>query len=103
MAHRIAIVVFDDCFASNVVGLVDLLHSANLIAARRDPPLDVVFEWKVLSTDGRPAPSPSARIHHHPATSPIASSNAAGKRRPRRIGRTGNLADAECSGKISGS
>jgi transcriptional regulator GlxA family with amidase domain len=54
MAYRIAIVVPDDCFASNVVGLVDLLHSANLIARRHDPPLDVVFEWKVLSSDGRP-------------------------------------------------
>jgi len=54
MAHRIAIVALDDCFASNVVGLVDLLHSANLIAAQCDPPLDSMFEWQVLSSDGRP-------------------------------------------------
>jgi transcriptional regulator GlxA family with amidase domain len=54
MSHPIAIVGLDDCFASNVIGLVDLLHCANLIAARRNPPLDCVFEWQVLSIDGEP-------------------------------------------------
>jgi transcriptional regulator GlxA family with amidase domain len=31
-----------------------VLHSANLIAAQRKPPLDTVFEWQVLSSDGKP-------------------------------------------------
>jgi len=54
MAHRISFVGLDNCFASNIVGIVDLLHSANLIGARRDPPLDPIFEWQVLSVDGQP-------------------------------------------------
>ncbi|HZE10921.1 MAG TPA: helix-turn-helix domain-containing protein [Burkholderiales bacterium] len=54
MPHLISLLALDGCFASNVVGTVDLLHSANLIGANRDPPLGPVFEWQVLSLDGRP-------------------------------------------------
>jgi transcriptional regulator GlxA family with amidase domain len=54
MAHRISLVALERCFASNIVGTVDLLSSANLIGARRNPPLEATFEWQVLSIDGRP-------------------------------------------------
>jgi transcriptional regulator GlxA family with amidase domain len=54
MAHRMTLVALDNCFASNIIGTVDLLHTANLIGARRDPPLDPIFEWQVLPVDGRP-------------------------------------------------
>jgi transcriptional regulator GlxA family with amidase domain len=54
MAHRISLVALENCFASNIVGTVDLLHTANLIGAHRDPPLEPLFEWQILSVDGAP-------------------------------------------------
>ncbi|MDQ3773132.1 MAG: hypothetical protein M3461_01460 [Pseudomonadota bacterium] len=52
MAHRITLIALDNYFASNVIGTVDLLHTANLIGARRDRPLDPIFEWQVLLLTG---------------------------------------------------
>jgi transcriptional regulator GlxA family with amidase domain len=54
LAHRITLLALDECLASNVVGAADLLKAANLVAARLDPPREPVFEWQVLSPDGRP-------------------------------------------------
>jgi transcriptional regulator GlxA family with amidase domain len=36
-----------------VIGFIDLLHTANVIAARATPDRKPPFEWKVLSVDGR--------------------------------------------------
>lgn len=53
MAHRITLLTFDECFASNIVGSADLLNTANLVAARSDPGRTPAFEWQVLSPGGR--------------------------------------------------
>jgi transcriptional regulator GlxA family with amidase domain len=54
VAHRITLLALDGCFASNLVGCVDLFNTANLAAARLDPPGAPVFEWQVLSPGGLP-------------------------------------------------
>ena len=54
MAHRITLLAIDGCFASNVVGTIDMLFAANLTAAASDPPRKPVFQWQVLSRDGAP-------------------------------------------------
>jgi transcriptional regulator GlxA family with amidase domain len=54
MTTRITLLALEGCFASNVIGFIDLLHIANMVTARdvavRKPP----FEWNVLSLDGNP-------------------------------------------------
>lgn len=57
MAHRVTLLALDDCFASNVVGTIDMFGTANLVAGQLDPPRPGVFEWQVLSADGRPVRS----------------------------------------------
>lgn len=54
MANRVTLLAPDECFASSIAGTVDLLHTANLVAARLDPPRAPIFEWQVLSRDGQP-------------------------------------------------
>ena len=54
MAHRVTLLALDDCFASNVIGTMDMLGTANLVAGQLDPPRAAVFEWQVLSVDGEP-------------------------------------------------
>ena len=51
MAHRITLLALEGCFASNITGAIDLLNTANVVARRleREP----LFEWQVLSPDGR--------------------------------------------------
>ena len=52
MAHRITLLALDECFASSITGAIDLFNTANIVARRleREP----LFEWQVLSLDGRP-------------------------------------------------
>lgn len=59
MPNRIAILALDDCFASNVMGAIDLFNTANVIArfAGAPPP----FEWRVVSPHGRPVRTSSGR------------------------------------------
>jgi len=54
MAHRITLLALDGCFASNVIGFIDLLDTANTVSARFDPPRQPPFTWQVLSPDGKP-------------------------------------------------
>jgi transcriptional regulator GlxA family with amidase domain len=59
MAHRITLLALSHCLASNIMGAIDLFHTANFLAKRgkaKDGPL---FEWQVLSLDGRPVKSSS--------------------------------------------
>lgn len=53
MANRVTLLALDECFASSIACTVDLLNTANLVAAALDPPREPVFEWQVLSLDGR--------------------------------------------------
>lgn len=57
MAHRVTLLALADCFASNVVGTMDMLGTANLVAGQLDPPRPRVFEWQVLSANGEPVRS----------------------------------------------
>jgi transcriptional regulator GlxA family with amidase domain len=52
--HRITLLALNECFASNVIGAADLLHAANLTAARLEPPRGPLFEWRVVSPSGKP-------------------------------------------------
>jgi transcriptional regulator GlxA family with amidase domain len=58
VAHRITLLALNTCFGSNIVGTIDMLWTANLVAGRLDPPRDAPFEWQVLSPHGEPV-SPS--------------------------------------------
>jgi transcriptional regulator GlxA family with amidase domain len=52
MAHRVTLLALNTCFGSNIVGTIDMLWTANLVASRLDPPHEAVFEWQVLSPNG---------------------------------------------------
>ncbi len=54
MTHRVTLLALDECFASNLVGFADLLHTANLVAAHLDARALSPFKWQVASADGRP-------------------------------------------------
>jgi len=54
MTLRVAILAFDDCHASGVIGPLDLLHAANAVAARLTPGAAPPFATQVLSPDGAP-------------------------------------------------
>jgi transcriptional regulator GlxA family with amidase domain len=51
MTHRITLLALDGCFASNVIGFIDLLQTANMVAGRLGRP--ALFAWEVLSLDGK--------------------------------------------------
>jgi transcriptional regulator GlxA family with amidase domain len=54
VAHRVTLLALNSCFSSNIVGTIDMLWTANLVASRLDPPRGTVFEWQVLSPHGEP-------------------------------------------------
>ena len=54
MPHRITMLALEGCFASNVVGTIDMLWTANQVATRLDPAREPVFAWQVLSPGGVP-------------------------------------------------
>ena len=54
MTKQVAILAFDGCHASGVIGPLDLLHMANVVAARPAPGAPPPFATKVLSPNGAP-------------------------------------------------
>lgn len=54
MTKQVAILAFDGCHASGVIGPLDLLHMANVVAARLAPGAPPPFATKVLSPNGAP-------------------------------------------------
>jgi len=54
MTKRVVIIAFDQCNASGVTGPLDLLHMANMIAARMAPGSPLPFAVQVLSPDSLP-------------------------------------------------
>src|SRR5215831_18072618 len=44
MPHRITLLAIDGCFASNIVGAIDMFFAANLAAAASNPPAEPIFE-----------------------------------------------------------
>lgn len=54
VAHRVTLLALDECFASNLVGFADLLHTANLVTAHLDARAHPPFSWQLVSADGRP-------------------------------------------------
>ena len=54
MTKQVAILAFDGCHASGVTGPLDLLHMANVVAARLAPGTPPPFATKVLSPNGAP-------------------------------------------------
>ena len=52
MTKQVAILAFDGCHASGVTGPLDLLHMANVVAARLAPGAPPPFATRVLSEDG---------------------------------------------------
>jgi len=55
MSHRISLLALEGCFASNIMGAIDLFDTANRLAALRRHPSAPLFAWQVLSPDGQPA------------------------------------------------
>ncbi|MEJ2687775.1 MAG: hypothetical protein P8124_11320, partial [Gammaproteobacteria bacterium] len=54
MTHRITLLALDGCFASSIVGAMDLFNTANMVGARENPRSpEPVFQWQVLSPDGQ--------------------------------------------------
>ena len=54
MTKQVAILAFDGCHASGVIGPLDLLHMANVVAARLTPGAPPPFATQVLSENGAP-------------------------------------------------
>jgi transcriptional regulator GlxA family with amidase domain len=52
MTIRIALAAFDDCFASGVIGALDLFQAANAVNARLHPGSVPVFSVQIVSADG---------------------------------------------------
>lgn len=52
MTTRIALVTFDDCFATGVIGALDLLQAANDISQRLHPESPAPFSVQLVSTGG---------------------------------------------------
>jgi transcriptional regulator GlxA family with amidase domain len=52
VAHRITLLALEGCFASNITGTIDLFNTANLVARLKER--EPVFDWQVLSLNGRP-------------------------------------------------
>jgi transcriptional regulator GlxA family with amidase domain len=52
MSIRIALVAFDDCFASGVIGALDLFQAANAVNARLHPGTAPPFGVQIVSADG---------------------------------------------------
>jgi transcriptional regulator GlxA family with amidase domain len=55
MSQLITLLALEGCFASNIMGAIDLFNTANQVAARQNTHNAPVFAWQVLSPDGRPA------------------------------------------------
>jgi len=55
MSQLVTLLALEGCFASNIMGAIDLFNTANLVAARQDAYHAALFSWQVLSPDGRPA------------------------------------------------
>lgn len=54
MSHRIALLALDQCHASSVIGPLDLLHAANLVAERLGHTERPLFSVEVVAPRGRP-------------------------------------------------
>lgn len=52
MTIRIALVAFDDCLASGVIGSLDLFQAANAINAHMRPEAAPIFRVQIVSLDG---------------------------------------------------
>lgn len=63
-SHRVSLIAFDDCFASGVIGALDLFHAANVIASQLQPGAGPVFAVQVLSLDGQPVRAASGVMLH---------------------------------------
>lgn len=74
MTKHVAILAFDDCHASGVIGPLDLLHAANIVAARLAPGAPPPFATQVLSPDG--APVRAANGHRLPVDGGLADATA---------------------------
>ena len=53
MTIRIALVAFDDCFATGVVGSLELFQWANIIHQRLHPESPLPFRVQIVSADGK--------------------------------------------------
>ena len=74
MTKHVAILAFDDCHASGVIGPLDLLHAANDIAARLAPGAPPPFATRVLSPNGTPVRA--ANGYHLPVDGGMAGATA---------------------------
>jgi transcriptional regulator GlxA family with amidase domain len=54
MSQRITFLALNDCFASNIVGAIDMLWTANTVAAQVGASADAAFEWQIVSPTGAP-------------------------------------------------
>lgn len=52
--RSVVLLLADDCQASAVLSMVEVLRVANLHAARAEPGAPPVFRWQLLSPDGKP-------------------------------------------------
>lgn len=57
MPHRVTLLALEGCFASNILGAIDLFDVTNRLAARQEPDNPPIFTWQVLSPDGQPVKS----------------------------------------------
>lgn len=53
MPHRVTLLALEGCFASNILGTIDLFDVTNRIAARQAPSTKPIFTWQILSPDGQ--------------------------------------------------
>lgn len=54
MTQHVAVLAFEHCHASGVIGPLDLLHVANVVAARLTPGTPPPFATRVVTIDGAP-------------------------------------------------
>ncbi|MEM8863114.1 MAG: helix-turn-helix domain-containing protein [Chloroflexota bacterium] len=59
MTTQITLLAFDQCYTSGITNLLDVFHVANRLWQRRHPDTAPIFDWQVVSPDGRPVSTTS--------------------------------------------
>lgn len=54
MTFHITLLAFDQCYTSGITSMLDLFHIANRLWQRRQPDAGPIFDWRVVSPNGRP-------------------------------------------------
>ncbi len=59
MTYHVTLLTFDQCYTSGVTSMLDVFHVANRLWQRRHRDAGPIFDWQVVSPNGRPVTTTS--------------------------------------------